>query len=106
VPTNPHQLHTHNQGDQIGRIFANWAIVFFGIILKNSEIARISGLLVFHGKKLFAIFDKKMAWVTFMIIFSHTHRFTLHTIHFNSACSTLLFEKSYRPKDANQKWQI
>jgi hypothetical protein len=32
-----------NQGDQIGRIFAYWVIIFFGRFLKISEVAQIYG---------------------------------------------------------------
>jgi hypothetical protein len=34
-----------SQGDQIGRIFAYWAIVFFGAFLKITEVAQIFVLL-------------------------------------------------------------
>jgi hypothetical protein len=36
---------TSNQGDQIGRIFAQWAVGFLGIVLKIMEVALILGEL-------------------------------------------------------------
>jgi hypothetical protein len=39
----PHCLRI--QGDQIGRIFASWAFVVFGIFWKIKEVAQILGLL-------------------------------------------------------------
>jgi hypothetical protein len=38
------------QGDRIGRIVDYRAIVFFGHLLKISEVAQIFGLLLFNGK--------------------------------------------------------
>jgi hypothetical protein len=32
------QIPTHNQGDQIGRIFAYWAIVYFGAVFLKKYI--------------------------------------------------------------------
>jgi hypothetical protein len=37
-----------HQGDQIGRIFACWAVVFFEENVKITVVARIFGLF-FHG---------------------------------------------------------
>jgi hypothetical protein len=44
------------QGDQIGRIFTHWVIVFFGLF---SEVAHILGLL-FPLLRLFIGFDKNV----------------------------------------------
>jgi hypothetical protein len=33
----------NQQGDQIGRIFARWAIVYFGLFLKVTEVAKHFG---------------------------------------------------------------
>jgi hypothetical protein len=38
------------QGDRIGRIFATWAIVYFGSGLKITESAHILGYF-FHGTR-------------------------------------------------------
>jgi hypothetical protein len=39
------------QGDQIGRIFANFAVVLLGLFLKMTEVAQIIGLIFFPRKK-------------------------------------------------------
>jgi hypothetical protein len=39
------------QGDQVGRIFAFWVIVFFGQFLRIIEGAKVVGLLLFHGQR-------------------------------------------------------
>jgi hypothetical protein len=36
---------SHNQGAQIGRIFAHWALVFFGQFLENYKSSSKVGLL-------------------------------------------------------------
>jgi hypothetical protein len=48
----PDKIETHSrplmQGDKMGRIFAFWAIVFFGqCFLKNKKVAHILGLIFF-----------------------------------------------------------
>jgi hypothetical protein len=53
------------QCDQIGRIFAYWAMVFFGLSLKNKAVDVLFGLLFSHCKS-YALcnFDKKLlGWV-------------------------------------------
>jgi hypothetical protein len=47
------------QGDQIGRIFAYWVIVYYEHIYENYRNSQIFGLL-FHGKSNGLHFDKKM----------------------------------------------
>jgi hypothetical protein len=49
------------QGDQIGRIFAEWVIVYFGKFLKITEVVKIRLLCtVFHDKSHAGInFEKK-----------------------------------------------
>jgi hypothetical protein len=51
---------TYNQGDQIGRIFAYWAIVYFGQFYENYK--RIPNFLgnFFPPQKLCINFDKKV----------------------------------------------
>jgi hypothetical protein len=46
------------QGDQIGRIFASWAINFFGRFLKISEVAQNYGLL-FPKVSVLCLFGQK-----------------------------------------------
>jgi hypothetical protein len=49
-----------HQGDQIGRIFPCWAIFYQGSVLKNSEVARILGLLFSYGKSYVLISPKHL----------------------------------------------
>jgi hypothetical protein len=49
------------QGDQIGRIFAFWAVVILGSFLKITEVAQIFGYFLYDTYKLCIRFDKK--WV-------------------------------------------
>jgi hypothetical protein len=58
-----------NQGDQIGRIFAHWAIFFGQFLIGITGGVRIFGQLFSPRKKLCARFDKKPAWTTFWAIF-------------------------------------
>jgi hypothetical protein len=48
-----------NQGDQIGRIFAYWAIVFFGQFIENYRISANSWATFFHSISYALIFTKK-----------------------------------------------
>jgi hypothetical protein len=63
------------QGDQIGRIFAHWAIVFFGQLLKITEVAQIFDALLFKGER-YKLILRKTGWATFWAIFSQTHLVT------------------------------
>jgi hypothetical protein len=57
------------QGDQIGRIFAYWAIVFFGQFYeKYSSSQKV---------KVIYKFRQKMGWAKLWAIFSQTHLVTL-----------------------------
>jgi hypothetical protein len=38
-------VYQSNQGDEMGRIFANWASVYFGTFYKTSQVVKIFGLL-------------------------------------------------------------
>jgi hypothetical protein len=51
-------VEPYRQGDQIGRIFAQWGIVYFGQFLENYIIFWI---LFFYGKS----FDKKWVGIHF-----------------------------------------
>jgi hypothetical protein len=56
-----------HQGDQIGRIFALWAIAHFGQLFEMTEVAQNFWGLFFHRKELFLIDINltTMVWVTF-----------------------------------------
>jgi hypothetical protein len=56
-----HRVSSLSQGDQIGRIFANWSIVFFGQIFKITEEAKISDLLISSVKSYLLSLTKK--WI-------------------------------------------
>jgi hypothetical protein len=62
---------TYDQGDQIGRIFAHWAIVFFGKF-KNYKVGQIFWATFYHSK-CFVLILTKMGWAKFWAIFSQTH---------------------------------
>jgi hypothetical protein len=64
------------QGDQIGRIFASSAIVYFGQSFENCPSSAHLGFL-FPRLKLCNDFDKKKHWATFWAILSQTHLVTL-----------------------------
>jgi hypothetical protein len=70
------QCFRPTQGDQIGRIFAHCAILFFdSFFSKNAEEVQLFGLL-FSAEKVMYVginFDKKMGWDTFWAFFSQTH---------------------------------
>jgi hypothetical protein len=56
------------QGDQIGRIFANGLIVYFGQFIENYSIRlRFSSVNLKHS------ISQKMDWVTLWAIFPETH---------------------------------
>jgi hypothetical protein len=57
------------QGDQIGCLFACWAIVYFGRLFTLGSSLKITDVghfwaTFFHGK-MFALNLTKMAWATF-----------------------------------------
>jgi hypothetical protein len=62
-----------HQGDQIGRIFAYWVIVYYGqFYAKKYHRSKIFGLLLFMVKVM-CLFSPKVDWVTFWATFSQTH---------------------------------
>jgi hypothetical protein len=69
-----------NQGDQIGRIFAHWALVVFGQLFENYRSSPYFWA-IFPRKKLCIDFNKKWVWATFWAIFSQTHLVTLVSTH-------------------------
>jgi hypothetical protein len=56
------------QGDQIGRIFAYWVIVYFGMFL-IAEVAYKVWLL-FSAEKVIHYICQKLGWATFWAIFN------------------------------------
>jgi hypothetical protein len=62
------------QGDQIGRIFAYCAIVFFEQFSEKYKSSPISRATYFQGIN----FDKKMGWATFWAIMYQTHLVALN----------------------------
>jgi hypothetical protein len=77
VPRKIWQTCCSIQGDQIGRIFAQWVIVYFGQLLENyRSIPHVSGYFI-PWISLGIHFDKKTGWATFWAIFSQTHLVTL-----------------------------
>jgi hypothetical protein len=65
-----------HQGDQIGRIFAHWAIVNLKHLFENFKIILILGHF-FHGKNYYVNLGKEIDWATIWAIFSQTHLVTL-----------------------------
>jgi hypothetical protein len=65
-----------SQGDQIGRIFAYWAIFKFGLWFKNYRISKTFSAIFFHGTSCVLIVTKN-GWATFWPTFSQTQLVTL-----------------------------
>jgi hypothetical protein len=65
------------QGDQIGRIFAHWGIVYFGHFFENKIICPPLRTTFFPRKKLCIKYCPKIGWATFWETFSQTHLVTL-----------------------------
>jgi hypothetical protein len=64
------------QGDQIGRIFAQWVIVYY---LKFSRKLQAWSKCLGHileWKKICFNFEQKKVWATFWVIFPQTHPVT------------------------------
>jgi hypothetical protein len=56
------------QGDQIGRTFAYYAIVYSGNFYANDRSGRNCWLLFIHGKIYLLIFDKKCTYILGFIL--------------------------------------
>jgi hypothetical protein len=63
-------MQTPSQGDQIGRIFAFWAIVYSGQVFENNKSSQIFG--PFLSTAVMHTFLQVMGWATFWVTFSHT----------------------------------
>jgi hypothetical protein len=69
---------SHIQGDQIGRIFAQWAIVSFGQFFW--KITELSHILCYFFLSINCVLNlTKMRWATFWAIFKQTHLVALLT---------------------------
>jgi hypothetical protein len=67
-------IHSDAQGEQIGRIFAHWVIIYFLHFFRITDTAIIFWLLW-----LCFNFDKETGWATLWAIFSQTRLVTLVT---------------------------
>jgi hypothetical protein len=64
------------KGDQIGRIYAQWAIVYFGQCFENYWSGANFWATLFHGTSYVLIMTKN-GWATFWATFSQTRLVTL-----------------------------
>jgi hypothetical protein len=62
---------SNDQGDEIGRIFAVWAIVYFGQFFFNRTISAKFWTIFLYS------FCPKLGWATIWVSFSQTHLVTL-----------------------------
>jgi hypothetical protein len=60
---------TRKQGDQIGRIFAQWAIAYFGQWFENYRSSAYFWATFFPQYQLSINFYKKIVWATFSALF-------------------------------------
>jgi fructosamine-3-kinase len=65
------------QGDQIGRIFDTWVVVYFGQFLGKLHKKRELFADFFHSMYKIGIFRQNMGWATFWATFLQTHLVTL-----------------------------
>jgi hypothetical protein len=82
---------------RLGEFSPNGRLFTLGSGLKITEVARISGLLFFHGTSYVSISTKK-CWATFWATFSQTHLVTLEP---TSCCSFILFHSNPHKNYAN-----
>jgi hypothetical protein len=66
-----------NQGDQIGRIFAQRAIGYYGQFFSENYRSGPHFLSTFSKSNDYVLILTKMGWATFWAIFSQTHLVTL-----------------------------
>jgi hypothetical protein len=69
----------HRQGDQIGRIFAQWAIIYFGQFLKITEVAHIlcckyKGCINFVQKRVGRHFGRFLSKPRLVTLFAGSDR--------------------------------
>jgi hypothetical protein len=65
-----------NQGDQIGRIFAYWSIIYFGLYFETYRCNANFWTTFFYGTSYVLILTN-IVWATFWATFSQTHLVTL-----------------------------
>jgi hypothetical protein len=65
------------QGDQIERIFANWAIVYFGQCFENYQRSTNSWATFSTVPTKYVLFLQITGWATFWATFSESHLVTL-----------------------------
>jgi hypothetical protein len=76
------------QGDHIGRIFADWAFVFFGQFFLFTEVAQNPGLMLYLKASYVIILKKGLGYLLYIkAIFSQTHLVTLVESFLSSLCS-------------------
>jgi hypothetical protein len=68
------------QGDQIGQIFAHWAVVYFGQCFENYRSSGKFWTTLFHGASYASILTKNR-WATIWATFSQTRLVTLSGSH-------------------------
>jgi hypothetical protein len=73
---------TSLQGDQIGRIFANWAIVLLCAGFLITEVAPNFWSSFYHGKSYAKILTMHALGIILGRFFSLTHLVTLRRFHF------------------------
>jgi hypothetical protein len=64
------------QGDQIGRIFTHWLIVYFGQVLLTANVAHTFGLPTYFYSYICINFGKN-GFGCILDVFSRTHLVTL-----------------------------
>jgi hypothetical protein len=79
-----------NQGEQIGRIFAHWAVVYFGQFLKSCRNSSNFGA-TFSMVQVVCQFCEKMDWAIFWATSSQPHLVTLKVTHQRHKIATPIF---------------
>jgi hypothetical protein len=82
------ELACHFQGDQIGRIFAYWAVVYVGQFSENYR-SSVNSYTTFSRYTLCINFGKKWVGLHFGRFFSQTHLVTVH--HRNLSSYTIKY---------------
>jgi hypothetical protein len=81
-PIKCNQAQCAEQGDQIGPIFAHWAIVYFGRLFYYKSNTNFWLPFSIHASKKLGInFDQKWVWLHFGRIFQKTRLVTLMPRH-------------------------
>jgi hypothetical protein len=88
------------QGDQIGRIFANWATLVFGKFLEKYKSSTNFGLL-FTSEKVVFYFDQKKFSYMLGVFFANSSGHPVSTVRDESSSELMgrFFEPSFRNDD-------